>query len=153
MAYVKTSNGTVVKYPYSIGELRKDNPNTSFPKHITADMLADHGVFQVSIQSPESFDERTQKIAVASEPTLVNGSWALVQSAASKTDQEIADYDQGIAKSVRKQRDAKLAETDYLALSDNTLTEAMATYRQALRDITEHANFPHLEDSDWPVKP
>ena len=29
----------------------------------------------------------------------------------------------------------------------------MTTYRQALRDITAHADFPYLVDSDWPVKP
>jgi len=57
------------------------------------------------------------------------------------------------AESVRTQRDSKLAETDYLALSDNTLTDEMATYRQALRDITDHSNFPFLNDEDWPVKP
>jgi hypothetical protein len=26
-------------------------------------------------------------------------------------------------------------------------------YRQALRDITDHVNFPYLADEDWPVKP
>jgi hypothetical protein len=29
----------------------------------------------------------------------------------------------------------------------------MATYRQALRDITAHADFPDLETGDWPTKP
>ena len=40
-----------------------------------------------------------------------------------------------------------------MALSDNTLTEEMAAYRQALRDITSHANWPYLNEADWPVKP
>ena len=38
--------------------------------------------------------------------------------------------------SVRAKRNRLLAETDYLALSDNTLTSDMNTYRQNLRDIT-----------------
>ena len=38
---------------------------------------------------------------------------------------------------LRQKRDRLLAETDYLALSDNTLSAEMTTYRQALRDITE----------------
>jgi hypothetical protein len=29
----------------------------------------------------------------------------------------------------------------------------MTTYRQALRDITTHADWPNLADSDWPTKP
>jgi hypothetical protein len=52
---------------------------------------------------------------------------------------------------LRVERDAKLAETDYLALSDQTLTSAMTTYRQALRDITDSAT--SLEDVTWPTKP
>ena len=39
--------------------------------------------------------------------------------------------------SLRVKRNALLAQTDYNALSDNILAPAMATYRQALRDITE----------------
>jgi len=37
---------------------------------------------------------------------------------------------------LRINRNKLLAETDYLALSDNTLSTEMATYRQKLRDIT-----------------
>jgi len=57
------------------------------------------------------------------------------------------------AESVRRQRNGKLAETDFYALSDVTMSAEMTTYRQALRDITDHANFPYLEDADWPTKP
>ena len=38
--------------------------------------------------------------------------------------------------SLRQRRDALLKSTDYLALSDNTLSAEMTTYRQSLRDIT-----------------
>jgi hypothetical protein len=38
---------------------------------------------------------------------------------------------------LRAKRNKLLAATDYLALSDNTMTEEARTYRQALRDITE----------------
>lgn len=64
------------------------------------------------------------------------------------------DYEQNILQSdMRAKRDALLAETDYLGLSDNTMSQAMTTYRQALRDITSHANWPNLSDGDWPTKP
>ena len=64
-----------------------------------------------------------------------------------------ARLDEGVATTNRATRDSKLAETDFYALSDVTMTDEMATYRQALRDITSHANWPNLEESDWPVKP
>ena len=54
---------------------------------------------------------------------------------------------------VRSQRDSLLAETDWTGLSDVTMSAEMATYRQALRDITNHDNFPNLEEADWPTKP
>ena len=38
--------------------------------------------------------------------------------------------------SLRQRRNALLAETDYLALSDNTLADNMKKYRQDLRDLT-----------------
>ena len=37
---------------------------------------------------------------------------------------------------LRKKRNDLLAQTDYLALSDQTMGAEMTTYRQALRDIT-----------------
>ena len=63
---------------------------------------------------------------------------------------------------LRKQRNAKLAETDYLALSDVTLSADMKTYRQALRDLPAHANGKDaafdtdgttLKNVTWPTKP
>ena len=45
-------------------------------------------------------------------------------------------FDRAMA-NLRQDRNRKLAETDYLALSDNTLSTEMANYRTQLRDITE----------------
>jgi len=65
-----------------------------------------------------------------------------------------AQLDANAAKAVRSQRDGLLAETDFYALSDVTMSDEMTEYRQGLRDIPTHSNFPHdLEDSDWPTKP
>ena len=52
--------------------------------------------------------------------------------------------------SVRSQRDRKLAETDYLALSDNTLATNMKTYRQDLRDVPKQSDPDNIT---WPTKP
>jgi len=52
---------------------------------------------------------------------------------------------------VRLERNKLLAETDYLALSDTTLSSDMSEYRQALRDITGQSGFP--TDVTWPSKP
>ena len=51
---------------------------------------------------------------------------------------------------VRRDRNKKLAETDYLALSDNTLADNMKTYRQELRDVPKQSD---PDDITWPTKP
>jgi hypothetical protein len=64
-----------------------------------------------------------------------------------------AGLDAKAGEAVRTKRDGLIAETDYFALTDVTMDAAMTSYRQALRDITDHVNFPYLEEADWPTKP
>jgi len=52
---------------------------------------------------------------------------------------------------LRQQRNNLIAETDYLALSDATLTDEMSTYRQALRDLPANTTDP--ANPVWPTKP
>ncbi len=64
-----------------------------------------------------------------------------------------ATLDANTATANRSTRDSKLAETDWHGMSDVTMSSEMTTYRQALRDITTHENWPNLEDADWPTAP
>lgn len=52
---------------------------------------------------------------------------------------------------LREERDRKLADTDWWATSDRTMTNAQTTYRQALRDVP--ASYTSLDDVVWPTKP
>ena len=55
---------------------------------------------------------------------------------------------------IRSKRDSLLKATDYLALSDNTLSDEMKSYRQALRDITEGVTtLTKAKAVKFPVKP
>ena len=55
---------------------------------------------------------------------------------------------------LRRQRDILLAETDYMALSDVTMSDAWTTYRQALRDITTQTpSDDALSNITFPTKP
>lgn len=55
------------------------------------------------------------------------------------------------AKEVRSQRDELIAETDWWASSDLTITQEQIEYRQALRDVPNQDGFPF--DIQWPTKP
>ena len=62
-------------------------------------------------------------------------------------------FDRAIA-DVRQKRNRLLADTDYLALSDNTLSADMTTYRQNLRDITDGVStVEDVNNITWPTKP
>ena len=56
--------------------------------------------------------------------------------------------------SLRQKRNVLLAETDYLALSDNTLADNMKTYRQELRDLPSGKDtVAKCDDATFPTKP
>ena len=62
-------------------------------------------------------------------------------------------FDRAMA-SLRQKRNMLLKETDYLALSDNTLSAEMTTYRQSLRDITNGlSTVEDVNNVTWPTKP
>ena len=149
--YIKLTNG--IPTEYTIGRLRRDNPNTSFPKIISEARLAFYNVYPVVEADEPSYDERTQTVHRNADPTLIDGVWTYGWTVSDKSAEEIQDYDNGQKAIVRNRRDSLLAETDWTGLSDVTMSAEMTTYRQALRDITTHANFPYLEEADWPVKP
>ena len=52
---------------------------------------------------------------------------------------------------VREERDAKLAETDWMASSDLTMSSEWVSYRSSLRDVPSQAGFPST--ITWPTKP
>ena len=56
--------------------------------------------------------------------------------------------------SLRQKRNRLLAETDYFALSDNTLADNMKKYRQDLRDLTTGLDTTtKVANVTWPTKP
>ncbi len=149
---VKITNGNVDTYPYSVGQLRRDNSNTSFPKQIPSEMLESYGVYTVVYTDLPSIDERTQKVEQEATPTLVDGSWTVGWTTSDKTAGEVQEYDDNQAATVRSERDGLLSRSDWTQVADAPVDATVwVTYRQALRDITDQAGFPN--DINWPVKP
>ena len=81
----------------------------------------------------------------SSNPDTFGVTWATVS--AKKTELINAEP----MRLLREERDRRLAETDWWAVSDRTMTSEQTTYRQALRDITDSAT--SLDDVTWPTKP
>ena len=165
--YIKLTNGTPTTY--TIGQLRKDNPNTSFPKKVSNETLAAYDIYPVLQAAMPTADE-LEVVRQDGFKQDANGNWTqnyVVEDmfkdytteegvVVTKAEQEATYQAEKVAQAeatVRTRRDSLLADTDWMALTDVTMSAEMTTYRQALRDITTHANFPNLEEADWPVKP
>jgi hypothetical protein len=149
--FVKATNGEIVKYPYSVGALRRDNPNVSFPKVIPDEVLAEHGVYEVKSLPAPDHDPATHFVEYAPVPTFVGGAWVYAPSVRPLSAEQIAERTASRASAIRLERDRLLAETDWSALSDVSMSPEMAAYRQALRDVTAQPGFP--DNVTWSAKP
>jgi len=81
----------------------------------------------------------------SSDPADFGTDWATVSA---KVDELTAAEPM---KALRAERNRLIAETDWWALSDVTMTPEQEAYRQALRDITN--TYSSLDDVVWPTKP
>ena len=144
MIYVKTVNGILDKFPYNIGDFRRDNPNTSFPPTISEDTLNLFGVYSVVETDIPKYDKFTEIVEPDVVPVKVDNSWVLEYKVKKKTQVEAEQ-------SIRNERDRLLQETDWMALSDNVLTPEWAAYRAALRNLPQSPDFPW--NVTWPAKP
>lgn len=139
--YIKLRNGNPEKY--SIEQLRCDNPNTSFPKVPSDALLAEWNIYPFVVVEQPTHDYLTQTVTEAAL-TETNGiwtqGWIITNLPVERAENNI-----------RSQRNNLLSQTDWMALSDNTMSLEWSAYRQALRDITTQEGFP--ESVSWPVKP
>lgn len=149
--YVNAQGGQTT-YPYSIGQLRRDNPNTSFPKSIPDQTLAAYGIYPVADLEAPSIDAATQKLVQDASPSLVDGQWQIGWSVVSLTAVEIAEKANEAGNAVRSQRDRLLSSCDWTQVADAPVNKtAWAAYRQELRDIPSQAGFPG--NVIWPSQP
>ena len=91
---------------------------------------------------PSEYDKTTHNAVftwVEADGVLTQ-TWQIVE----KSDDEKAD-------AIRNKRSTLLLETDYLGMSDVTMSTEMSTYRQALRDVPQQSTFPN--SVSWPTKP
>ena len=150
------------------GEWRSANPNTSLPRTWSSSILdlldvdpvlaspaATISQYQISVRDgveQDSNDNWVEKYVAQDmfADTTVDGV-TTTKSAHEATYQ--AGLDAVTAATNRTTRNTLIAETDFYALSDVTMTDAMTAYREALRNLPDHDNWPNLESANWPTKP
>lgn len=106
--FVKTTNGQIDQYPYTVGQLRRDNPNVSFPRQVPDDTLAEFGVFPVTVPDDPVYDADTQKIVTSDQPSLVNGAWTLTKTVVALSADELAAVKERKKLEIKRRRDVAI---------------------------------------------
>lgn len=153
MLYAKLKqDGSLDRFPYSLTDLRRDHPNTSFPQTIDHETALEFGAVPVQSTPAPAQDHTTN---LERSAVLQGGQWVEVWTSVPASTQEVAERTAAMAQSVRAQRDSLLAACDWTQLADvlqgDPLKTSWAHYRQALRDVPEQAGFPF--SVSWPVAP
>lgn len=149
--FALVENNTVVRYPYSIYDLSRENPNTSFGQNLSDDALLAFGMQRVFVSTcptvswTQVVEETTPTFN--SENQRWEQSWNVRDLNSDELQGKIEEYSEGI----RQERNRRLAETDWRFRSDMTPSQEWIDYCQALRDITKQENFPQAVT--WPDQP
>ena len=150
------------------GEWRSHYSNVSLPRSWTAATLnslkleavleypkPDTGSYQIAVRDGVMRDAKGDLVTAWAVRDMFSNTTDEDGVTTTKAEHEAAyqaGLDAAVGEDVRTKRNTLLAKTDYFALTDVTMSATMATYRQALRDITDHASFPNLVEADWPVE-
>ena len=144
--FIRITNGIPAKY--TLGQLRRDNPQTSFPKLIPDALLASYDVYPCTRTDRPSYDPMTEQCFDAGFEQDAEGNWVQGYSV-EPLEQEIAE------RNIRSRRDGLLQETDWIVSksyeSGLPVPAEWASYRQALRDIPMQDGFPN--NTTWPKEP
>jgi hypothetical protein len=127
----------------NVGDYREIFPDTSFPPSgVSDEFLLANSAKKVNLF--KAHDSNTHKL-VSCEP-YIDGEWVYLVTVENKTAEEIAADTQSKASQVRANRNALLSACDWTQLPDVSISKKTewATYRQALRDITNDSLFPNV---------
>jgi hypothetical protein len=154
--YAKIVDGQVNKYPYSILELRKDNPQVSYPENPNEEVLNSLGIFSIVPENPPTYKQATQRCDRVL-PTFQNGRWVETWQVSELSEAEKIKVDEEKEQDVRAIRDRLLvlnvdsiSHIRWSLLSEEEKQTVLA-YRQALLDVPQQEGFPW--EVSWPEPP
>jgi hypothetical protein len=152
----------------TISQFKSSQPNTSFPKQITTEILDSFGYDPV-LEGAQSSVTAPYEVSVRDGVEEIEGQWFTryitgpiffdtvdEDGEVVTADENAAAYksliDSNASAAVRTTRTTKLAESDWTQLADSTADkDVWAEYRTALRDLPSAVGFPH--DFTWPEEP
>ena len=152
MQYYDLTNEVVT----NMSKIRAANPKISYSFPLSEASMLSLNVCEYYVDPQPDYDSMTHNI-VTDGIVIRDGSAYMTWIVEEKTAEQIAAVLESESENARMQRNHLLFESDVLivrALEDSgTISQNLKDYRQALRDLPTHANWPNLEDADWPVEP
>lgn len=145
--YVYVAEDGEQTYPLTLTDLRRMQPNVSFPVEISDEDAASFGFYAVQETPPPEGQFQT----VERSALQIDGIWIEQWAVTPWAQDQIALATAAQWQSVRALRNTKLENCDWTQLPDAPVDAAVwAAYRQELRDIT---NQPDPFNITWPQEP
>lgn len=137
----------VREYPLTIGQVKERFPGVSFP--VPFEPPAGYEVVTPTEPPECQKHEKTSEVM----PRLDSGQWFQAWIIEKKTEVELSGEVEYVSANIRNARNLLLLETDWTQGKDidDSISDAWAPYRQALRDITKQSEFPFKVL--WPQRP
>lgn len=147
--YALITNKAVEKYPYSIDQLRKDNPQTSFPKSPSTELLASYNVFPV-VSTGAQYDPTTQ----VAEPNgcVFNADrnhWETAWTVRPKTAEELQSAAQALQDSIVQQTQQHLDSFARARNYDGILSACTYATSNIPKFAAEGQSAVNLRDATW----
>jgi len=145
--YAKIIDGALAKYPYSLEEMRADNPDATIPDEPTNVQLAACNAKKAVMGTPPTQISRTHSFTLSFTDNE-DGS-VTVTPVAHELHRTVAEFN------MRDARNSALTRCDWIITrafeEGNPVPAAYLAYRQALRDLPSQEGFPY--DYVWPQEP
>jgi hypothetical protein len=114
-------NGLLDCYPYTLVDLRRANPNTSFPSQISDEVAAKFGIVSVRPTDLGTSDLLSNQKRTAE---LIDGEWVEVWQVMPASPEEIAERTAAQSDAVRQDRNSRLVDCDWTQLPDSPVDAA-----------------------------
>ena len=140
MWYVQAQGDTFIRHIFDAEPTQWDADNYCYARRLTEEQVQHFGVHKKQIVTPPYHEPATQSLEEG-PALLIDGVWTQNYIVSDLSADESAAKVGAQWDVIRAERNKLLVESDWTQLPDAPVdAAAWATYRQALRDITDQAN-------------
>jgi len=140
MWYVQAQGDTFIRHIFDVEPTQWDADNYCYARRLTDEQVTHFGVHKKQIVTPPYHEPATQNLEEG-PALLINGVWTQNYIVSDLSADESAAKVGAQWNVIRAERNRLLVASDWTQLPDAPVdAAAWATYRQALRDVTDQAN-------------